>query len=146
MPKRSAAFLPELEKLAELAELVLDRPGLYLRYSEGPAADAAETSTDYESGLELPGLPVTVLDPPPWWSRPPEDWLARQVCKYAHLASADDRRRAWVLAGEVTGAGPDHEPLVRDVEPVAWLSAGLVDQARDHYRSTFHVGRDSTGG
>ena len=66
MPKRSAAFLPELEKLAELAELVLDRPGLYLRYSEGPAADAAETSTDYESGLELPGLPVTVLDPPSW--------------------------------------------------------------------------------
>jgi Family of unknown function (DUF6098) len=141
---RPADPLPELDRLTELERLVLDRPGLFLRYSKGPDADADETSRDYESGLELPGLPVTVLDPPPWWQQPAVDWLARQVCKYAHLASEGDRRRAWVLAGRVVGRGPDHEPLVRDAEPVTWLSEGVLDEARKRYEDKFDVGRDST--
>ncbi|MFL6076726.1 MAG: DUF6098 family protein [Mycobacteriales bacterium] len=136
--------MPELDRLDELVRLVQDRPGLFLRYSNGPDADADETSRDYESGLELPGLPATVLDPPPWWRRPVADWLARQVCKYAHLAGDGDRRRAWVLGGRVAGQGPDHEPLIRGAEPVAWLSTGLVDEARKRYEDRFDVGEDST--
>ncbi|MEU8193654.1 DUF6098 family protein [Microbispora amethystogenes] len=54
--------LPTIKGLDELTELVERRPGLYLRYSKGPDADEGKPSVDYESGLELPGLSVTVLD------------------------------------------------------------------------------------
>nr|WP_276206361.1 DUF6098 family protein [Thermoactinospora rubra] len=133
-----------MDSLEELEALVARRPGLYLRYSHGPDRDGEGPSKDYESGLELPGLSVTVLDAERWWTRPLRDWLARQVCKYAGLAEADEERRPWVLAGRVVARGPDHEPLLVDVEPVAWLSDALVEQARAHYHAVFDAGRDST--
>ncbi|MEV0586666.1 DUF6098 family protein [Nonomuraea sp. NPDC050310] len=134
--------MDEVLTLEELTELVTERPGLFLRFSKGPETDGAEASVDYESGLELPGLSATVLDPESWWTRPPQDWLARQVCKYADLGQ--DGRRAWVLAGRVVAHGPDHEPLVVDAEPVAWLAERVVRQARRRYHEAFEVGRDST--
>ncbi len=145
MTEDAEAGLPVVEDLDRLEALVRARPGLYLRYSRGPEADRGRPSTDYESGLPLPGLSVTVLSPERWWTRPLKDWLARQVCKYTHLAEADGRRRGWVLAGREVGRGPDHEPLVGDVRPVAWLGERAVAQARAHYRAVFDAGRDSTG-
>ncbi|MFO7249488.1 MAG: DUF6098 family protein [Actinomycetes bacterium] len=145
MTRDAGAGLPVVEDLDRLEALVRARPGLYLRYSRGPEADAGRPSTDYESGLPLPGLSVTVLSPERWWTRPLRDWLARQVCKYTHLAEADDRRRGWVLEGREVGRGPDSEPLVGDVRPVAWLGERAVAQAREHYRRVFAAGRDSTG-
>ncbi|GGM69869.1 hypothetical protein GCM10010106_15100 [Thermopolyspora flexuosa] len=145
MTEDAEAGLPVVEDLDRLEALVRERPGLYLRYSRGPEADRDRPSRDYESGLPLPGLSVTVLSPERWWTRPLRDWLARQVCKYTHLAEADDRRRGWVLAGREVGRGPDHEPLVGDVRPVAWLGERAVAQARAHYRAVFDAGRDSTG-
>ena len=67
------------------------------------------------------------------------------MCKYLELAEDDPDRRPWLLTGTVAGYGPDHEPLVADVHPVAWVGDHAVQQARERYHSTFHVGRSSTG-
>ncbi|MFC0863250.1 DUF6098 family protein [Sphaerimonospora cavernae] len=137
--------LPIVESLDGLARVVADRSGLYLRYSKGPDEDEGRPSIDYESGLRLPGLSVTVLDAETWWTRPLRDWVARQVCKYTHLVEKGSDRRAWILTGRVVGRGPDHEPLVAGVRPVAWLDEAVIEQARRHYETAFDAGRDSTG-
>jgi len=124
---------------------VADRPDLYLRYSNGPATDKGTPSYDYEAGVSMPGLSVTPLGPPRWWARPPIDWVARRVCKYLELGEDCPDRRPWVMAGRVTDTGPDHEPLVVDVEPIAWVGPHAVAQARQHYEDRFAAGRDSRG-
>lgn len=131
--------------LDELAALVDDHPEVFVRYSRGPDDDAAHPSRDYEAGLEMPGLSVTPLRPEPWWTKPAIEWIARRVCKYMDLADSKPDRRPWVLTGKVVGYGPDHEPLVGEVQPLAWISADALEQARHCYRACFHVGRDSTG-
>lgn len=135
-----------LHSLAELADAVRRAPGLHVRYSAGPEADASRTSIDTESGLELPGLSVNPLDPEGWWSRPLEDWLARQLCQYRHLAEQDGDRYAWVLRGRVAGRGPDCEPLLHDVEPVARLDETLLDEAEARYDERFDAGRGPADG
>jgi low affinity Fe/Cu permease len=134
-----------LRTLADLTELVSGRPGLYIRYSEGPEADRDRPSRDYESGQALPGLSVTPLDAQAWWTRPLADWLARQVCKYVELAEHDQRRYPWVLSGREIGRGPDHEPLVVDFSAVAVLDDQVVEEASRRYQERFDVGRTSTG-
>jgi hypothetical protein len=134
-----------VEQLAELVELVGGHGDIYLRYSHGPERDAAQSSRDYEADVELPGLPVTPLMPPDWWPRPAQDWIARRVCKYLDLADADPSRRPWLLTGKPVADGPDHEPLLVDVEPIAWLADRVVEQARQIYHDRFEVGRDSAG-
>lgn len=115
---------------------------VYVRYSHGPDADTdGAPSRDYESGAQLPGLSVTVLTPEPWWDRSTADWIARRVCKYAEHGG--DGRRPWILVGEVVGRGPDHEPLLGEFQPLAWLDAAVVAQALDHYHTRFNVGRSS---
>ena len=142
----SMAEIPTLRTLDELVAQMNGGGELYVRYSEGPEKDQGRESRDYESGLDLPGLSVNQLAPESWWTRPLEEWLARQLCQYAHLSQADDDRHAWILRGRVVGRGPDNEPLVADVTPVAELSADLIDQARKVYEERFDVGRDSTPG
>lgn len=133
----------ELQTLDELAAQV--RPGVFVRFSKGPAHDRDRCSRDYESGLELPGLSVNPLHPEAWWDRPVRDWLARQLCDYVHVAeNADDDRRAWILEGDVVARGPDNEPLVTNVRPLAWLSADLVAEAKSVYAERFDVAEDST--
>jgi hypothetical protein len=44
-----------------------------------------------------------------------------------------------VLSGSVVGRGPDHEPLVIETAPVAWLGERLVDAAREIYEARFDV-------
>lgn len=139
------ADVPELHDLDDLARLVGSRRALYVRYSSGPDADRDDTSMDYESGLPLPGLSVHPLDPAAWWTRPVDEWLARQLCSYDHLAEEGDRY-AWVLTGRVVDRGPDNEPLLQDWEPVARLGDDLVHRARRLYADRFEVGRDSRGG
>lgn len=135
---------PVLNSLENLVELIGQRRPLFVRYSKGPDDDAQRESHDYESNLTLPGLSVNPLDPEPWWTRPLEDWVARQVCQYAHLKDeSDDDRRAWVLTGRVVGRGPDNEPLVGDHEALAYLSDELVEEARALYEERVDVGRDS---
>lgn len=135
--------LPVVGSLAELATLI--GPDVFVRFSKGPQEDRGRTSRDYESGLDLSGLSVNPLLPEPWWERPLEDWLARQLCNYVHLMEeSDDERRPWVLRGDVVARGPDNEPLVADFVPVAWLSDDVVGEAKRRYRTRFDVAEDST--
>lgn len=143
---RSVLFmfqLNELTELDELAVLVRSSPGLCVRYSTGPDDDARDPSVDYESGLELPGLSVNPLDPESWWTRPLAEWLARQLCQYRHLAERDDERFAWTLRGRQVARGPDCEPILVDIVPVARLSSGLLAEAERLYTAQFDAHRDS---
>ncbi|WP_065570596.1 DUF6098 family protein [Microbacterium oleivorans] len=133
--------LPVIVRLAELAALVYAAPGLHVRWSEGPQKDAACSSVDTESGLRLPGLSVNPLDAEAWWTRPLEDWLARQLSQYRHLAAENPERIAWVLRGDHVGRGPDCEPLIADAEPVAILDPALLDEAARRYAAAFDAGR-----
>jgi hypothetical protein len=137
--------LASIGSLDQLLRLVTDVPDSYLRYSHGPAADDGAPSVDYESGQVMPGLSVVPLRAPPWWERPRTDWVARQICKYRHLAEGDPRRYAWIATGRVTGRGPDGEPLLDDVRPLGRLERSAVEQAQSWYHQRFQVGRTSTG-
>ncbi|MFD0275149.1 DUF6098 family protein [Kitasatospora sp. NPDC127111] len=132
-----------VDDLGLLTALATGDLAVYLRYSEGPRADDA-ASRDYEADVELPGLSVTSLRPEPWWPRPAADWVARRVVKYATLAENCPERRPWILTGQVVGTGPDHEPLIADPLPLAWLGPELLAQAERRYRERFATGRDST--
>ncbi|WP_420481604.1 DUF6098 family protein [Actinopolymorpha pittospori] len=55
--------------------------------------------------------------------------VARQVCQYLHLATRSDNHRGWVLTGTIVGRGPDDEPTLSDVEPIAWLGEPLLTEA-----------------
>jgi Family of unknown function (DUF6098) len=134
----------ELDSLAAL-EAELGAAPLFLRYSEGPDADADGRSIDTESGLELPGLSVNPLDPEPWWTRPTADWLARQLCQYKHLSERNPDRVAWVLKGTLVGRGPDCEPLIGDAEFVARLDDALLTEAEQRYHARFAAGRGPEG-
>jgi hypothetical protein len=133
------ADLPTLHGLAELTFLLEHDKPLYLRYSPGPEADAAHPSKDHESGLMMPGVSANPLWPPKWWTRPAEDWVARRVCQY--LRELHEGARPWVLTGRVIDFGPDNEPLLVDVEPVAWLSADLVREAHRRYQEELDAGQ-----
>jgi Family of unknown function (DUF6098) len=137
--------LAALGSLADVVDVVRAHGTIYLRYSEGPDEDLpSRCSRDYEADVDLPGLSVTVASPEPWWQRPVEDWVARRLCKYAELGTANGRF-PWLLTGRVVGNGPDHEPLVDHVRPVARVSEEAVQQAVRLYRERFRAGQDSRG-
>ncbi|WP_240200668.1 DUF6098 family protein [Cellulosimicrobium cellulans] len=144
MPERTSALdaLPRLRSLAEVAELVAVVHPLYVRFSGGPDQDSSTVSRDHESGCLLPGLSVNPMNPEPWWDRPVEHWVARQLCQYAHLMTPE--RFPWLLTGEVAGRGPDCEPLLVDVVPAASVDPRVVDEAGRLYREVFDAGDDGT--
>ena len=129
-----------LETLAGLADLVRDLGQVYVRYSEGPACDDAP-SVDSESGLPLPGLSANPLHCEDWWTRPLDDWLARQICQYRELQQKNGDRFAWILQGVEVGRGPDCEPLLRSVRPVGRPTDRLLAEAADRYRERFRAGK-----
>lgn len=133
-----------IDDLDELAGVVAHAPAVFVRYSHGPDHDSHQASRDYEAGIDMPGLSVTPLTPEPWWTRPAIDWIARRICKYMDLADHAANRRPWILTGEVLGNGPDHEPLVGSIRPIAWIGERALRQARAYYRERFDVGRSST--
>lgn len=142
-PGADADGLFVAEDLQTVTDLVRRHGTLYLRYSEGPGADQRSgNSRDYEADLPLPGLSVTTISPEPWWDRPLEDWVARRLCKYDELGD-EHGRYPWLLTGKVVGRGPDHEPLLTHVTPVARIAPAAVDEAARCYRARFDVGSDS---
>jgi hypothetical protein len=132
-----------IETLADIVDTVRTLGTVYLRYSEGPDQDLrSRTSRDYEAGVDLPGLSVTVVSPEAWWSRPVEDWVARRLCKYAELGHPEGRF-PWLLTGREVGNGPDHEPLVDEIRPIARIADTAVREAVLVYRARFEPGQDS---
>ncbi|MER7448833.1 DUF6098 family protein [Nocardia beijingensis] len=138
--------LPILRRLPEVAEFIeRTEDTVYLRYSRGPEHDReAGGSRDYEADHEMPGLSVSTIEPEEWWTRAAVDWIARRIHQYADLGAEHDRY-AWLLTGRVAGFGPDHEPLLTDIRPLARLTSGVLAEAAQWYHRHFHVGRDSTG-
>jgi len=139
---RSLDDVPRLRSLRDVVELLGVGAPLYVRFSAGPEADATAESRDHESGCLLPGLSVNPLDPEPWWDRPPEHWVARQLCQYAHLMTPE--RFPWVLTGTVAGRGPDCEPLLVETVAVASIDRAVVDEAAELYAHAFDRGDDGT--
>lgn len=138
--------LAVLRSLAEVADVVSAQGTTYLRYSKGPDEDLGHRSSrDYEAEVDLPGLSVTVASPEPWWPRPVEDWVARRLCQYADLGAANGRF-PWLLTGRVVGNGPDHEPLVDQVRPIARVADEAVREAVRLYHERFRAGEDSREG
>ncbi len=134
--------LPFITTLAELTVLSASTQGILLRYSTGPDADTADCrSRDCESGVVMPGISVTALTPEAWWPRPAEEWIARRIGKYAALGR-DPERFAWLLTGTVVGHGPDHEPLVAQIRPLARLHPDVLEEARRLYEERFVGGGD----
>ncbi|MFC7375908.1 DUF6098 family protein [Brachybacterium sp. GCM10030267] len=134
----------EMRRIGSLDELeaeLRENPELFLRYSEGPDADREGGSMDSESGLEMPGLSVNPMHPESWWTRPVTDWLARQLCQYKDLAEKNPERFAWVLRGERVGNGPDCEPLMTNVEPIARLEPSVLEEAERVYEENFDAGQ-----
>jgi hypothetical protein len=126
-----AGDLPVLHTLEELAELLGERHDLYVRWSRGPQHDRRGTSLDELSGVPLPGLSASALGVEPWWGdRDRTVWVARRIYDYAHLpVRRSGRVRPWVLQGRPCGRGPDNEPLVANVHPVAWLDDTVIQDA-----------------
>ena len=135
--------LEVLDDLAAVAAAVKEHGTLFIRYSDGPAADRRRGhSRDYEAGVDLPGLSVSTVVPEDWWTGPAEDWIARRICKYAELGEAEGRF-PWLLTGTLVGWGPDHEPLVRLERAIARIGPAALDEAREVYAARFDVGSDS---
>ena len=117
--------------LDELTELAQRRPRLFVRWSRGPDADADGSSADDLTGSRLPGLSANPLAVEPWWAgRPLRLWIARRLHDYSHLEhDKGPGVRPWVLEGEECGRGPDNEPLVDSVQPVAWIADEIITEA-----------------
>ncbi|WP_026877192.1 DUF6098 family protein [Jiangella gansuensis] len=141
---RDGDDLPMLDSLDDVLRTVDDRPGLFVRYSKGPSVDLRNgPSRDYEADVDLPGWSVTTVEPEPWWTRSTADWVARRLCKYDELDQED--RFPWLLTARVVGYGPDHEPLVTEMRPVARVGRNALAEARRRYEERFDVGRGSAG-
>jgi hypothetical protein len=123
--------MPTVETLDELAELVRQHAGMFVRWSRGPAADAAGSSADDLTGEPLPGLSANPLAVEPWWGgRPLRLWIARRLFDYSHLKHEKAPGvRPWVLEGRELGRGPDNEPLVALDRPVAWIGERVISEA-----------------
>lgn len=133
---------PRLDRLGQLVELLGRYEQLYVRFGNHPSGQQGG-SIDYESGLRMPGLSANRLRPPDWWTRPLEDWLARQICQYVHLLDRSSEHEGWVVHGTEVGHGPDDEPLLSDVEVVGRVGRDLLDEADRTYRHRFDQGRVS---
>lgn len=127
--------LPVVTSLDGVVALLRPSTAVFLRYSGGPLADAAVAARDTESGCVLPGLPVAPLVPETWWLRPSREWIARQLCQFSELWGG--RLTGWILTGRTCGRGPDGEPLVTDVRPLALLGDECLDEASHLYATAF---------
>ncbi|MEV0901995.1 DUF6098 family protein [Actinoplanes sp. NPDC049802] len=131
---RDSDDMPVLADLdAVAAELAKHPRDLYVRWSRGPEADRCESghSRDSLTGVPLPGLSANPMTVEPWWDgRPVRLWVARRLYDYLHLRDLRGPGvRAWLLTGEACGRGPDNEPLVRCLCPVAWIDGQALEEA-----------------
>ena len=127
--------LPTISTLDDLVGLVEEGDeDLYVRWSLGPDTDldggSPAASRDALTGITLPGMSANSLRVEPWWGgRPLRLWVARRLYDYRHLRDLrGSGTRAWILRGRECSRGPDNEPLVRDVVPVAWVDDTALEE------------------
>jgi hypothetical protein len=125
------AEMPTVETLDELTELARRHPGMFVRWSRGPGADADGKSLDDLTGEPLPGLSANPLGVEPWWGdRPLRLWIARRLFDYSHLKHEKGPGvRPWLLDGRELARGPDNEPLVSCDRPIAWIDDRVISEA-----------------
>jgi hypothetical protein len=129
-----------LYQLSEIERMLDANRPLFVRFSQGYAADLVVGSADPETGLSLPGLTALPLDPEPWWSLPAAEWIARQLARFHR----DEAHFAWLLRGTVVGRSAGGEPLIGDVEVVGRLADSLLDQADRVWRERFDAAVGAT--
>ncbi|MEV6607181.1 DUF6098 family protein [Kutzneria sp. NPDC051319] len=128
--------VPDLAGLVDLVRSVND--DLYVRWSHGPDVDGdGMSSRDGLTGVPLPGLSANPLRVEPWWGdRSLRLWLARRLYDYRHLRDLRGPGvRPWVLAATERGRGPDNEPLVVDVRPLAWIDDAVLAECEQEVAS-----------
>jgi hypothetical protein len=129
----SRSALPTYTTLHQVVELIERGRPVFVRWSKGPGVDLAEApvSKDTLTGTELPGLSANPLSIEEWWKEQPVTlWAARRLYDYSHLREDHGPDvQPWLLEGEEAGRGPDNEPLVRDVHPVAWIGDSVIAEA-----------------
>jgi hypothetical protein len=131
--------MPTVRDLDELTALVEESPTqdqLYVRWSRGPDFDltpADKASRDSLTGVRLPGLSANSLAVEKWWGdRSRRLWIGRRLYDYCHLRDLRGPGvRPWLLLGDMCGRGPDNEPLVRVLRPLAWISDLALKQAQE---------------
>jgi len=121
--------LPTVSTLEELVAVVGDQRNLYVRRSSGPDSDRGGRSRDELTGTELPGLSASPLAVEPWWDDSPRLWVACRLYDYRHFEGRRCHARPWILVGRELGWGPDDEPLVPCVRPVAWVAPEVIEEA-----------------
>jgi hypothetical protein len=125
--------LPTYTSLSQLVDLIEEGEPVFVRWSRGPETDRSGSagSKDELTGTPMPGLSANPLRPEPWWGdQPTLLWVARRLYDYSHLR--EDKGpdiHPWVLVGEEAARGPDNEPLVHDIRPVAWIARSVIDEA-----------------
>ena len=89
-------------------------------------------SKDDLTGVRLPGLSASPLYVEDWWApRPLALWVARRLYDYSHLEhDKGPGVRPWILEGRELGRGPDNEPLVRCLRPLAWIAEPVLREAQ----------------
>jgi hypothetical protein len=125
--------LPTYTSLQQLVELIERGEPVFIRWSRGPGVDLARSpvSKDKLTGTELAGLSANPLILEDWWeAQSIALWVARRLYDYSHLREdLGHDVRPWLLRGEEAGRGPDNEPLVRDVRPIAWIGDTVIAEA-----------------
>jgi len=123
--------MPTVATLEEVTGLARRHPRLFVRWSRGPGADAARSSSDDLTGVPLPGLSANPLAVEPWWGdRPLGLWIARRLYDYSHLEHEKGPGvRPWLLTGRVLGRGPDNEPLIACDRAIAWVGSQVIEEA-----------------
>jgi len=128
---RGGHDLPVLETLGEVVSLCGTRANVYVRFSYTPDDRDAEARRERESGNLLPGVPAWPMRPEPWWAAGARVWIARQLSRHAHRAHAG--AEPWLVAGEERGRGPDCEPLVARLTPLARIDQSVLTEAEEAY-------------
>jgi len=128
---REGYELPVLETLSEVIEASGGREDVYLRFSYSPDDGDAAARRERESGYLLPGVPAWPMNPEPWWGAGSRVWVARQLARRAHLSHAG--AEPWLVSGEIRGRGPDCEPLIAHVSPIALVHRRVLAEAEESH-------------
>lgn len=123
--------LPVLDTLREVVGMCSTRDDVYLRFSYTPDDSDSSARRERESGYLLPGVPAWPLCPEPWWGAGSRTWIARQLTRHSHLAHS--AIEPWLVTGQLRGRGPDCEPLIAHVTPLARVGHKALLEADESY-------------